>query len=96
MRVLKHLGDKYGVRGSRFGHILGRSKNVPKSVAICPGVKISHFGIIETSKKPIIILTNQEQTKNHLKHVPYFGPYSTPFWALLGTKLPITSELQYL
>ena len=31
---LKYFGDKYGVRGSIFGHIVGRSKNVPKSIAI--------------------------------------------------------------
>ena len=30
----KYFGDKYGVRGSIFGHIVGRSKNVPKSIAI--------------------------------------------------------------
>ena len=37
---LKCFGDKHGVRGSISGHICGRSKNVPKSIAICPGVKI--------------------------------------------------------
>ena len=53
--LLKCFGDKYGVRGSRLGHIFGRSKNDPKIIAICPGVTISHLGIIKTSQKLIII-----------------------------------------
>ena len=28
--LLKYFGDKYGLRGSRFGHIFGRPKNVLK------------------------------------------------------------------
>ena len=35
-----------GLGGSIFGHIFGSSKNVPKNIAICPGVKINHVGII--------------------------------------------------
>ena len=27
-------GERYGVRGSRFGHIFGRFKNIPKTIAI--------------------------------------------------------------
>ena len=43
---LKYFGDEDGVRGSRFGHIFGRSKNIPKSSAIDQESLISHFGII--------------------------------------------------
>ena len=44
---LKCFGHKCGVRGSRFGHIFGRSRNVPKSIAIDQGSLINHFGIIK-------------------------------------------------
>ena len=44
--------DKYGVRGSRFSQSVGSSRNHPKSIAICPGVKISHFGIIQNPQNP--------------------------------------------
>ena len=44
---LQHSGDKYGVRGSRFGDIFGRSRNHPKSIAIDHESLISHFGIIK-------------------------------------------------
>ena len=40
----KYFGDKYRVQGSIFGHIFGSSKNLPKSIAICPGVRISNLG----------------------------------------------------
>ena len=30
----------------------GRSENDPKSIAICPGVKISNLGIIQTPENP--------------------------------------------
>ena len=42
---LKYFGNKYGVRGSIFGHIFGRSKNVPKNIAIDQESLISHLGI---------------------------------------------------
>ena len=32
MYVLKYVGDKYGVRGSRFSRFFGRYKNVPQEV----------------------------------------------------------------
>ena len=40
---LKYFGDKYGVRGSRFGNILGRSENDPKSIANDQESLISHL-----------------------------------------------------
>ena len=45
--VLKYFVDKYGARGSRFGHICGRPKNSPKSIAIAQESLISPFGIIK-------------------------------------------------
>ena len=48
---LKYSGDKYGVRGFRFGHMFGRSKNVPKSIAIDQKSLIRDFGTINTPKK---------------------------------------------
>ena len=50
--VQKENGDKYWVRGSRFGHIFGRSTNVLKSIAIDQESLISHFGIIKTPRIP--------------------------------------------
>ena len=43
---LKYFGDKYGVRGSRFGRCFGSSRNHPKGIAIDQESLISHFGII--------------------------------------------------
>ena len=45
---VKYFGDKYGLRGSRFGHMFGRSRNVPKNIAIGQESLISHLGIIKT------------------------------------------------
>ena len=59
---LKYHGDEYGLRGSIFSHFFESSRNHPKSIAICPGIKISHFGIITPpQKKTIIILESQEK-----------------------------------
>ena len=52
---LKYFGESYGVRGSRIDHIFGRSKNVPKSIAIDQESLISHFGIILNLLKPFKI-----------------------------------------
>ena len=49
---LKHFGDKYGVQGARFGDLFGSSRNRPKSLGMCPGTLISHFGIIKAPKIP--------------------------------------------
>ena len=48
----KYFGDKYGVRGSGFGHMFGRSENNPKNIAIERESLISHFGIIQIPPKP--------------------------------------------
>ena len=53
-----------------FGRILESSKNDPKSIGICPGTLISHFGIIENPKNQyiyiyiLIKLENQNTKKN--------------------------------
>ena len=44
---LKRFGDKYGARGSRFGHVFGRSENVLKRIAIDHESLSSHLGIIK-------------------------------------------------
>ena len=62
---LKYFGDKYGVRGSKVGYIFG-------SVAICPGIKFSHLGIIETFKKTQIDIKKQRKTKRSLKMFAVF------------------------
>ena len=49
---LKYVGDKYAVRGSRFGNMFGRSRNHPNSIAIDREALISQFGIIKTPWKP--------------------------------------------
>ncbi len=49
----KYFGDKYVVRGSRFGENFGSSKNDPKNIAIDQESLIKHFGIIKTQKKTI-------------------------------------------
>ena len=59
---LKYFGDKYGVRGSRFGNNFGRSKNVPESIAIDQEPLINHFGINKVPQKTIIIFKNKEQS----------------------------------
>ena len=46
--LLKYFGDEYGLRGSRFSYIFGRSKNVRKVIGIDQEPLISHFGIIKT------------------------------------------------
>ena len=74
--VSKYFSDKYGVRGSRFGNVCGRSKNVPKRIAIDQDSLISNFGII---KKTIIILNKQEKQKS--------PNICAVFWALLDPVL---------
>ena len=46
--ILKYFGDECGARGSRFGHMFGRSKNIPKSVAIAQESLLSNSGRIKT------------------------------------------------
>ena len=45
---LKYVGGKYRARGSTFGHIFGRSRNQPKSIATDQESLISNFGISKT------------------------------------------------
>ena len=47
----KYFGDSWEVRGSRLWPNLRSSQNHLKSIGICPGTFISHFGIITTQKK---------------------------------------------
>ena len=49
--------------GSIFGHIFGGSKNYPNSIAMCPGVKISHLGIIKRPKNLQIYIKNLRKNK---------------------------------
>ena len=91
---LKYFGDKYGVRGSRFGHIFGRSRNVPKNIANDQESLLSHLGIIKTPKNSIIF-KNLEQQASDLFVCrilglirPCFGTYLTralqaPLWGQL-------------
>ena len=71
---LKYFWSYIRAVGSIFGHICGRSKNVPKNIAICPGVKINHSGITNPNNHKNTS-TNKEQTTNHLHKMPYFGLY---------------------
>ena len=75
MYFVRYFGDKYGVRGSRFGIIFGRSKNVPKSIAIDQESLISDFGIIKTPKNHKNYFRNQENQQINKKNMPHFGPY---------------------
>ena len=58
---LKYFVDKYGVRGCRFSHMFGRSRHVPKSIAIDQESLISNLGIIYPPTKSIIILKIQKK-----------------------------------
>ena len=78
MYVRKYFGDKYGVRGSRFGHVFGRSKNHPKSIAIDQESLISRLGIIETPKNPHNYIKKQENPQKHV---------FAAFWTLLDPVL---------
>ena len=80
---LKYFGDKYRVRGSIFSRFVNRYRNHPRSIAICPGVKINHFGIIKAPEKLIIISKTRKPTK-HPNCLPYFGPYYTSFLAVVS------------
>ena len=72
----KYFRDKYEVRGSRFVHIFGRSRNHQKSIAICPGVKISHLGIVKTPKSHYNYVKKPRTTTNSRN-------LFAVFWALL-------------
>ena len=74
----KYFCDKYGVRGSRFSWFFGNSTNRSKSIAICPGVKISHLGIIKAPKKLYIYVKRPRKTKTHFIFLLYFWPLLDP------------------
>ena len=69
----KYFGDKYGVRGSRFGDLFGRSKNIPKSIAIDEESLISHLGIIKNPNKPYIYITKKTRQTQH--RIIFCWPY---------------------
>ena len=70
----KSFGDKYWVRGFRFGRFFGSSRNHPQNIAIDRESLISHFGMIKAKNKTIHILKNQENKKS----LNFFAV----FWAL--------------
>ena len=73
---LKHFGDTYGVRGSRFGNIFDRCKDVPKHIAIDQESLIGHFGINPPPKK-------NNYMKNHKKNRLFcriLGPIKPRCW----------------
>ena len=77
---MKHFGDEYGVRGSRFGDMFGRSKHVPKSVAIHQESLISHLGIIETPKTPDHYNKKPRKNKQTYFRRRILGPIRSSFW----------------
>ena len=79
--LLKWFCDRKGV-GAIFSDNSGSSKNDPKSIAICPGVKIDHFGIIRNPHNPQQYLNKPSQTKQSPKCFAVF-------WALLD---PISGQ----
>ena len=50
LHFLKHFGDEYVVRGSRFGKHFGSSRNHPNSTGIHQESLIGNFGIIKAPK----------------------------------------------
>ena len=53
--------------------IFGSSKNDPKSIGICPGVKISH--VIENPQKTRQYYKKSRKNENRLICLLHFGPY---------------------
>ena len=53
--------------------IFGSSKNVKKYIAICPEVKINHFGIIKITQNPKIYIGKTTNLKKTLNCLPYLG-----------------------
>ena len=84
--LFKYYGDKCGARGSRFGHIFGRSRNPPKSIAIDQESWTSHLGIIKSPPKTILILKNREQTTFQLFVCCILGPIRPCFGLYRGSK----------
>ena len=70
------FGNTYGVRGSTFGYVFGRSRNVPKSIAIDQESLISVVGKIKTPQKTHNDSKNKEKQNNMFVFAV--------FWALLN------------
>ena len=69
-------GDKYGTRGSIFGNMIGRSKNVLKHIAIDQESLISHSGIIKAPQKTQNHNnTTRENKTSFFCFVVFCGPY---------------------
>ena len=60
---LTYCGDKYGARGSTFGHILGRCRTVPRSIAIDQESLMRHLGIIKIPLHNRNYITKQSKNK---------------------------------
>ena len=56
----------------------GRSKNVPQSIAICPGATISYLGIIKTPKKRRIMLKKPKTEKSLNSFAVFWGLAAAP------------------
>ena len=74
------FGDKYVVRGYIFGHMFGRSKNIPKSIAIDQESLINHLGIIKSPRKTRNTLKNQEKQKIRFLFWTLLDPVLGPIW----------------
>ena len=64
--------------------IFGRSKNVPKHIAICPRVKIRIFldNLAPPHQTPNNYIKELRKTNSRLKCLPYFGPHLC--WEIAG------------
>ena len=81
---LKSFGDNYGVRGSRFDHMFGRSKNIPKSIVIDQESLISYLGIIKTPNKLNEYIENQENPKHRFFRCRFVGPIRPRFGPMIS------------
>ena len=100
---LKYFGDKYGVRRSRFGWFVGRSRNHPNSIAIDQESLISLSGIIKKPKPPHNYIKKPRKAQTTLFFCRILGPIRPRFginrWTwLLGPVICVTttSDLQKL
>ena len=66
------------MQGARFGKQSGSSKNDPKSIGICPGTLISHYGIIKAPKVRTNIIKKQRKNNNSRNFFAIFWPPRPP------------------
>ena len=90
------FGNKYGVRGSIFGHMLGPSENVLKSIAIDKESLISNCGTIKTLKQTHNYIKKQRKNKtSHNLFCPIEtaprSPQDTPRPANMDPERPKTA-----